>query len=237
MGWSADTTAADDITRAPSTARRPPRPATRPRIGQTSATVAGVVDARGVATDYRFEFGETTLLGTQTAPGRRRQRRRRRRLGHAGRAAAGYDVPLSRRGGSRHAQPSRRDPELHHGGRRRRRPTPTPSATPTPTPTPPPFVPTTLQDRSLSASRKGSVKVKLKFGSTAAAGNARLSVLLGKHGSPSAARGPAAGERDEDAAAQLHRPPEDQARNVAQGHARAAPAGRQEGQEDRHAGA
>ena len=63
--------------------------------------------------------------------------------------------------------------------------TPTPSATPTPTPTPPPggnpqVVPTRFQDSKLKATRKGVFKVKLRFGTTARTGTARLRVLIGK---------------------------------------------------------
>jgi hypothetical protein len=63
-------------------------------------------------------------------------------------------------------------------------PTPTPTATPTPTPTatPPrePVVSTAFRVSKLSASRKGLFKVKVRFGSTAPAGKARLRVLAGK---------------------------------------------------------
>jgi hypothetical protein len=60
-------------------------------------------------------------------------------------------------------------------------PSPTPTPTPTPAPTPQPRATATAFDVSkLSATRKGSFKVKVKFGSAAPAGNARLRVLLGK---------------------------------------------------------
>jgi extracellular elastinolytic metalloproteinase len=59
-------------------------------------------------------------------------------------------------------------------------PTPSPTATPTPTPQPPPATATTFDVKKLSASRKGVFKVKVKFGSSAPAGTARLRVLAGK---------------------------------------------------------
>jgi extracellular elastinolytic metalloproteinase len=59
-------------------------------------------------------------------------------------------------------------------------PTPTPSATPTPTPQPPKATPTVFDLKRLTASRKGVFKVKVRFGSTAPSGNARLRVLVGK---------------------------------------------------------
>jgi hypothetical protein len=61
-------------------------------------------------------------------------------------------------------------------------PTPTPSATPTPTPQPPPpkATPTVFDLKKLTASRKGVFKVKVRFGSAAPSGKARLRVLVGK---------------------------------------------------------
>jgi extracellular elastinolytic metalloproteinase len=60
-------------------------------------------------------------------------------------------------------------------------PTPTPPGpSATPTPTPPAAVSTAFRVSRLTASRKGMFKVKVRFGSTAPAGKARLRVLVGK---------------------------------------------------------
>ena len=109
-----------------------------------------------------------------------------------------------------------------------------PEPTPTPTPTATPTVKrTVLRGARLRANRKGMLKVKVRFGDRAPKGRARLRVLAGKRTYAVATLAVRPGpDGDQDAPAQQDRAQADQARELAQGDARAAPAGRREGQEE-----
>jgi extracellular elastinolytic metalloproteinase len=143
----------------------------------SGATLTGTVTPNQAITDVVFEYGTTTGYGsTVTAT----------TLG-----AAAAATPVSAAVGG--LQPSttyhfravgRRGTQAYPGGDATfttgPAPTPTPTPTATPTPQPPKATPTVFDLKKLTASRKGVFKVKVRFGSTAPSGNARLRVLVGK---------------------------------------------------------
>jgi extracellular elastinolytic metalloproteinase len=153
-------------------------------VGVNGAILTGTVTPHEGAADVVFEYGTSTAYGSTVA---------------AGTLAAGEAaMPVSAVVGA--LQPAttlhyrvvaRRGAQSYPGGDATfttagipptPTPTPTPTATPTPTPTPqpPPATATAFDVKRLSASRKGVLKVKVRFGSAAPAGSARLRVLAGK---------------------------------------------------------
>jgi hypothetical protein len=155
-------------------------------VGVNSATLTGAVTPHEGTAEVAFEYGTSTAYGssvnaTTLAAGE---------TASAVSVAVGGLQPsttyhfraVARRGGNSYpgadatftTAPAPPPPPT---------PTPTPSATPTPTPTPdpgPPVTATRFDGTKLSASRKGLFKVRVRFGSRAPAGTARLTVLAGK---------------------------------------------------------
>jgi extracellular elastinolytic metalloproteinase len=161
-------------------------------VGISTATMTGTVTPRDGGAEVVFEYGPTIAYGATTPAAT---------LGAGGpetpvaatvgglapsttyhfRAVArggGDDYPGADRTFTTAPAPPPPPPPLPTPT-----PTPTPSATPTPTPTPdpgPPVTATRFDVTKLSASRKGLFKVRVRFGSGAPAGTARLTVLAGK---------------------------------------------------------
>jgi extracellular elastinolytic metalloproteinase len=170
MGWSASTSSSDDV--APAAAfDLPPRAETgdASSIGQTSATVTGSIDTRGTATGYRFEFGDTSSLGAQTA------------IQPVGAPAVGATLSGLRPATTYHYRVvALRGTQQLPGVIRAF----TTSAMPaTAIATPPTTVPvgvTAVSGRKITATRKGMFKVTLTFARNAPTGSARLIVMLGK---------------------------------------------------------
>jgi extracellular elastinolytic metalloproteinase len=179
MGWTAATSSAEDVT---PTARfdRPPDAETggASSITQTSAQLSAVIAPNGTTTSYRFEFGEAPSLGTQTAV---------RDAGATGAVPVAETLAGLRPGTTYHYRVVALRGARQLAGAVRtfttapqppQPPQPTPTPTPTPTPDPgPPVTATVFDGDRLSATRKGLFKVRLRFGSRAPAGTARITVL------------------------------------------------------------
>jgi hypothetical protein len=181
MGWTATTDGSDDP--APSAAFDLPPAATTQEadpIGQTTATLKGVIDPNGNETSYRFEFGETPSYGAATS------------LGSAGGGGdpLGVATPVGglKPGTTYHYRVVALRGAMQMAGQDRTfttapapppaQPAPVPTVTPAPTPGPSsaPRV-TALVDTRLSASRTGMFKVTVFFGDAAPAGDARFTVM------------------------------------------------------------
>ena len=145
-------------------------------VGTAGATLTGVVAPYGGAAQVIFEYGTTTGYGASVAAGST----------PAGGAAG---VPLSaavaglQPGTTYHFRVvALRDGRRYEGADATFTTAGSPGPAPTPegTPSPSPTATVTIQGKRLKASRKGMIKVRVRFGAKAPSGTARLTVLKGK---------------------------------------------------------
>jgi extracellular elastinolytic metalloproteinase len=173
MGWSAATTGPLDTTPA-AAFDRPPGAETgdASAIQPTSATLEGVVDPKGSATSYRFEYGETQSYEAMTAT---------TAAGAGGAVAVAQGITGLRPGTTYHYRVvAVRGDRLLAGLDRSFATAPAPVVAVPPVITPPvqasPAV--SIPGSRLRANRKGRFMVKVAFAATAPEGTARLTVLM-----------------------------------------------------------